>query len=213
MNCAEFQRVLPEVIEGGRTAEQQAHLASCRACSGIVSDLNAISEAALQLRASEQPSPRVWNSLEIALRREGLIRPPQGEAAVTRPFWGRWNLGWMVPVAALALVVGVTFYEHGSRQPEIAQQIAPAPLVMSSQVAKPDLPNADDQQLLEAVGSRSPATRAEYLANLQHVNDYIRDAEQSAQADPNDEEAQQSVMDAYEQRAMVYNMALDRSLP
>jgi len=45
------------------------------------------------------------------------------------------------------------------------------------------------------------------------VNEYIRDAEESAQADPNDEEAQQSLMDAYEQRAMVYDMALDRSMP
>lgn len=73
--------------------------------------------------------------------------------------------------------------------------------------------NDDDQQVLEAIGSRSPAIRAEYAANLQNVNDYIRDAEESAQADPNDEEAQQSLMDAYEQRAMVYDMALDRSMP
>ena len=73
--------------------------------------------------------------------------------------------------------------------------------------------NDDDQQVLEAIGSRSPAIRADYAANLQNVNDYIRDAEESAQADPNDEEAQQSLMDAYEQRAMVYDMALDRSMP
>jgi len=73
--------------------------------------------------------------------------------------------------------------------------------------------NDDDQQILEAIGSRSPAVRAEYAANLQNVNNYIRDAEESAQADPNDEEAQQSLMDAYEQRAMVYDMALDRSMP
>ena len=55
--------------------------------------------------------------------------------------------------------------------------------------------------------------KAQYASNLQNVNDYIKDAEESAQADPNDEEAQQIVMDAYEQRATVYEMALDRSLP
>jgi hypothetical protein len=53
----------------------------------------------------------------------------------------------------------------------------------------------------------------QYASNLQNVNAYIKDAEESAQADPNDEEAQQIVMDAYEQRANVYEMALDRSLP
>ena len=51
------------------------------------------------------------------------------------------------------------------------------------------------------------------MTNLQNVNAYIRDAEESAQADPNDEQAQQVVMDAYEQRATVYQMALDHSLP
>jgi hypothetical protein len=55
--------------------------------------------------------------------------------------------------------------------------------------------------------------RAAYAANLKSVNDYIRDAEESVKSDPNDEEAQQSLMAAYEQRAMVYEMALDRSLP
>ena len=67
--------------------------------------------------------------------------------------------------------------------------------------------------MLAAVASRSPAMQAQYASNLQNVNAYIRDAEESAQADPNDEEAQQIVMDAYEQRAAVYEMALDRSLP
>ena len=33
MNCAEFQEILPEVFEGGRTAEQESHLKSCPACS------------------------------------------------------------------------------------------------------------------------------------------------------------------------------------
>jgi hypothetical protein len=48
---------------------------------------------------------------------------------------------------------------------------------------------------------------------LRNVNAYIQDARESAEADPNDEEAQQSLMDAYQQKAMVYEMALNRSLP
>jgi transposase-like protein len=71
----------------------------------------------------------------------------------------------------------------------------------------------DDEQLLDMVASRAPAMRAAYATNLQSVNDYIRDAEESVKSDPNDEEAQQSLMAAYEQKAMVYEMALDRSLP
>ena len=63
MNCVEFQRILPEIIDGGRNAEQEAHLTSCSACSGLVSDLNDISREARRLRGSEEPSPRVWSSI------------------------------------------------------------------------------------------------------------------------------------------------------
>src|SRR5205823_3398750 len=65
------------------------------------SEMAAISAQAVELQASHEPSPRVWNSLEIALREEGLIRQPQRE---TLPMPRRWPLGWLVPVAAAALV-------------------------------------------------------------------------------------------------------------
>ncbi len=216
MKCAEFERVLAEMIEGGRNAEQEEHLSSCPACSGLVSDLNAISREARLLQASEEPSPRVWNSIEIALRGEGLIRQPQREPSLVSTFSRRWRPAWLVPVAAALLVaIGGLVYQRGlSRQ----QQIAQAPATPRA-VAVGVQPNAnskaanEDQQLLEVVGSRTPAMRAAYADNLQNVNAYIRDAEESAQADPNDEEAQQSLMDAYQQRAMVYEIALDRSLP
>src|SRR5438045_8832728 len=100
MNCAEFQRVLPETIEGGGSAEHQAHLISCPQCSGLVSDLNAISKTARLLRASEEPSPRVWNSIEISLIREGLIGQPLRMRSVTdRSSW-RWLLTLIVHVAS-----------------------------------------------------------------------------------------------------------------
>jgi hypothetical protein len=54
--------------------------------------------------------------------------------------------------------------------------------------------------------------RDAYEQNLRAVNAYIHDAEQSANNDPNDEVAQQYLRNAYEQKAMVYEMALDRSL-
>ena len=73
MNCGEFEHVLPDYLEGTQNPEQQAHLNSCRACSDLLSDLNLISSQAILLRASDEPSPRVWNSLESQLRREGII--------------------------------------------------------------------------------------------------------------------------------------------
>jgi hypothetical protein len=225
MNCAEFQRVLPEFMEGHGNSEQEGHLISCSPCSNLFSDLKAISNAARLLQGSEEPSPRVWNSLEIAMRQEGLIRQPQSFSPLVSWRSRRWKVAWLAPAAAALVVTGfVLYYRNSVEQPTVAQRptstVTSARVTSASRGAAGGLePRAgtevagDDQQLLEEIGSRSPDMRAEYATNLQTVNAYIRDAEESAKEDPNDEEAQNSVMNAYEQRAMVYQLAMDRSLP
>lgn len=206
MNCAEFQRILPDLVDGRHEAEGEAHLRSCGNCSSLVADLTAITEEARLLQDCDEPSPRVWNSLEIVLRQEGLIHPPRLESAVkSAPAFARhWSLRWLVPAAAV-LLMGILVYQRDSGSRPVTQQA----LDRGFQIASIN----DDQQLLDAVGSRSPAVRAQYEADLQNVNSYIHDAEFSANADPNDEEVQQLLMDAYGQKAMLYELALDRSLP
>ncbi|MBV8206999.1 MAG: hypothetical protein JO041_09425 [Acidobacteria bacterium] len=74
MNCSEFQRVLPEIIESGGNQEQEAHLANCTVCSDLVRDLRYIAEVAKLLVPMEDPDPRVWDGIEKTLEREGLIK-------------------------------------------------------------------------------------------------------------------------------------------
>jgi hypothetical protein len=208
MTCGEFEKNLPEIMEGKQKAEHAAHLQSCSACSGLVSDLSLISQQARLLQASEEPSPRVWNHIEIALRQEGLIRQPGRDRSLVSAFSRRWSQAWLLPVAAILVIAfGVMVYKGGRSQQQIADNRV-APVVMSIAAN-----SNDDQQLLEVVGTRAPSMRTSYADNLRNVNSYIRDAEQTVQNDPNDEEAQRSLMAAYEQKAMVYEMALDRSLP
>jgi len=207
MTCDEFERVLPE-LGSGHSIEQEEHLRSCSACSDLVADLNAISRQARLLQGSEEPSPWVWNSIEVALRQEGLIRQPQQERSFVHPPRLSWKLRWLVPAAAVFLVVfGVLLRQRGTGVAQLAkQQSRPADVV----TADPQLLNqaevmaGDDLQLLNTVASRMPSMRAAYEANLRAVNAYIRDAEQSAHSDPNDEVAQQYLRNAYEQKAMVY---------
>ena len=218
MNCVQFQEILPEVFDGGRTAEQEAHLKSCPMCSGLVADLDLIAREARQLQEVAEPSQRVWNSIEIALRQEGIIRDPRLGPSLVPARPRRWSMAWLAPVAALVLVAfGIVVYQRGSRDSRLAAHLdttTPSLVAILPNSQKPsNVNNSEDDQLLAAVASRSPAMQAQYASNLQNVNAYIKDAEESAQADPNDEEAQQIVMDAYEQRATVYEMALDRSLP
>ena len=209
MTCAEFQYQLPDLLEEGGSPQLQAHLKGCAICSGLATNLQAIIGEARILQASHEPSPRVWNSIEIALRKEGLIRQPQPRnrhfllPSLTR----RWGVAaWLVPAAA-ALLIRVAFFLHPPSKTEtLAKDSVPTPVLVSTG-------DQNDDQLLQEVASRSPMMRAAYESNLKDVNAYIRDAQDSVNADPNDEEARQALMDAYGQKSMIYEMALDRSLP
>jgi hypothetical protein len=206
MNCVELQRSLAE-IEDGSSAEQQAHLQSCTACSALVADLKAIAASAAQLRAADDPSPRVWNSLEIALRREGLIHPPRPAPSLLPALGTRWGWGrWLVPAAAALLIaVGIYVRQSSPRQP-VATQIAPtsgAPLTIAM----------DDNDLLQEIADQSPGVQAQYQDNLRRVNEYIHDAQGDVDANPNDAEARRALTEAYQQKAMLFELAVDRSLP
>jgi hypothetical protein len=216
MTCEEFRRVLPELEGDQHTVEQKEHLQGCSFCSGLISDLNAISAGARLLAGDQEPSPRVWNSIAIALRQEGLIHDPQTPAVLSGSRLRDWRFGWLRPVtialvaaAALLLVV-----ERLPRGTQVARQVATASAPMIKTAINQDSPiDADELQLLNLVASRAPAMRAGYESDLRAVNAYIRDAETSVRNNPNDAIAQQYLMNAYEQRAMVYEMAINRALP
>jgi hypothetical protein len=212
MTCEEFQRVLPE-LGSGHGIEQEEHWKSCRGCSNLVADLNTISREARVLQGSEEPSPWVWKSIEVALRQEGLIQPQLNHSRTPTPLLD-WRLRWLVPLAATLLIVfGALIYQRGTGQPQTAQQQPPPAGVVTANLQATDVMGGEDLQLLKTVGERMPSMRDTYEADLRSVNAYIRDAEQSAHSNPNDEVAQQYLQNAYEQKAMVYEMALDRSLP
>jgi hypothetical protein len=209
MTCAEFQRELPDFLEEGGGTELQDHLKVCPICSGLVASLDSIIKEARMLQASVEPSPRVWNSIEIALRREGLIRQPQpaGHRSILPSLTRRWGVAaWLVPAAAMLLVGSAFFlYQRPGDSPKIADNSRVQ--VLSAQGVDPS-----DDQLLQEVSARAPMMRATYETNLRDVNAYIRDAQDSVNANPNDQDAQQALMDAYGQKSMIYEMALDRSL-
>jgi hypothetical protein len=207
MNCLELQASLAE-IEDGSSAAQRAHLKICPECSALVTELNLIASAAIELQAADEPSPRVWNSIEIALRQEGLIRPQRVSRSLLPALSSRWAWArWMVPAAAVLLIaVGVYVRQHSlSRQ--LAGNTAPA--------AVTDLAIAglNDDDLLQEVAQLSPAMQAQYTDDLRHVNEYIQDAKSVVASNPNDEEARRSLMEAYQEKAMLFELAMDRSLP
>ena len=75
MNCAEFQKVLPYIIESGGNPEEEAHLSECAVCKDLVTDLRYIAEQAKLLLPMADPSPRVWDNIQGSLERDGLVKP------------------------------------------------------------------------------------------------------------------------------------------
>jgi hypothetical protein len=217
-SCREIQNLLPEIMEGSARPEQQAHLRSCPECSGLVKDLQQIVRQASLLTAAEEPSLRVWNGIRSSLEQEGLIRmPARSEAPHGRLLDflapSRWR-PVLVPLAAALLIAAGLFLYQGFFSTNSNQQATNGPAVAPKPAAVAPVPgDQDDEQLLAEVAGRSPTMRSAYADHLKHVNSYIRDAEQSVKDNPNDEQARQSLMDAYEQKAMVYDLAMDRSLP
>jgi hypothetical protein len=211
MNCVELHQSLAEV-EDSSSREQQAHLAGCPACSTLVADLNLIISTAAELREVDEPSPRVWNSIAIALRQERLIRPPGKSRSLVASFGTRWGRArWMVPAAAaLLILVGIYANQHSlsTRLTKDTHRLVP----VAANVAVADA-GMNDAELLQEVADRAPFMKMQYEDNLRRVNEYILDAQSTVDANPNDAEARRSLMDAYQQKAMLFEMALDRSLP
>lgn len=208
MTCVELQKSLADTADS-RDQKQQAHLKSCAACAALVTELELIASSATTLREADEPSPRVWNSIEIELRREGLIHPPRPNRSLIPSLTSRWLWArWLVPAAAvLVLAAGLYVRRHSGSEP-MARNAAPA----VSDVSDASAAGLNDADLLQELSTLPAETQAQYTDNLRRVNEYIRDARTNVVADPNDEEARRSLLEAYQQKAMLFELAMDRSL-
>jgi len=117
----------------------------------------------------------------------------------------------MAPAAAaLLIVLGLYVRQHKSRS---AADDSLANPVASRPASDLQIAGLNDDDLLQEVSQQSPAMQEQYADNLRHVNAYIEDAKTAVAANPDDEEARRSLMDAYQEKAMLFELALDRSLP
>lgn len=71
-------------------------------------------------------------------------------------------------------------------------------------------PSAEDQEFLSEVSERAPGMRATYENQLRAVNAEIRETQEYIKRFPGDVDARQHLMETYQQKALLYQMALDR---
>jgi len=215
MTCAEFQKVLPYIIETGGNAEQEEHLRTCSTCSDLVADLKYIAECAKLLVPMVEPSPRVWNEISKSLEQEGLVRKATPRGRLLEPTHAsRWGpAAWIGSAAILLLILGGLFIHRAHSNRTEDASLTPAAQPAHSGLSFQGMNDSADQQVLEQVRTNTPSLHETYQTNLQRVNSYIADASKSVEQNPDDADAQQHLRDAYEQKAMLYDMATTRSLP
>ena len=214
LNCEQFEDLLPEVIDGGAwTAEQSAHAQSCKNCTSLVNDLRNIAQESKYLAESDEPSPSVWQELRKSLVAEGIIRPHAKHGRLMDFFFApRWR-PILVPAGAVAaLAIAFVAYQSDRGTLKGPVNVAKAEVAAGAQ-SNVALLDDEDMQLLNQLSVDSPAVRASYEDSLKNVNAYIRDAKEVAEKNPGNDAAEDALMQAYNEKTMVYEMATNRSAP
>jgi hypothetical protein len=211
MNCQEFQEVLPYIIETGGNPAEDEHLRTCTACAELVRDLRYIAEQAKLLLPMREPSPQVWDNIEQSLQREGMLTEgrlsPRGHIKNYSTAQAKsWTpLGLILALAATAIFTNTIInYKHLPALSTSAQNGG----AQSVQVIEDD-----DQQLVSRLSKQDPVIANAYQTGMKEANAYITDAKQAVNRNPQDPLAQQQLLEAYQQKELLYQMATARSLP
>jgi hypothetical protein len=217
MNCADFQKALPYIIDTGGDPDHKDHLSTCSACAELVSDLQYIADQAKLLVPMIEPSPRVWEEIQDSLKSEGLVRPKRARGKVLKPnAANRAGPTRILPAIAL-LLLGLCLYGYRTRLD--AKLVATRP-VRTTPVAVASIPATalppdrvdDDQKLLASLTAVHPERRASYEAGLRAVNQSISDARQWAERHPFDPEVRAFLNRAYQQKALIYGLGQQHSI-
>ena len=213
--CGRFAALIHDRVDGaldaGAQPELDAHLASCPACQGLLSDLDAIRRTAADI-PDLAPRPEVWTRLSARLTAEAAARP--------RPFW----TGARVALAmAATLVVAVTSSVWLLRAPTPAAPTeapagSPAGVATGVIQSEGDLVQDVDEHLriadehyvkaitgLEQVvksgeGALDPALAATLQKNLGVIDQAITESREAIKTQPNSQLAQTSLFEALRQK-------------
>src|SRR6266852_2897446 len=210
MDCQQFQEVLPYIIESGGNEAEEEHLRTCASCAELVRDLRYIAEQAKLLLPMREPSPQVWTNIEQSLHREGMLTEgrlsPRGQIKNYSTAQAKsWTpLGWIMALAAtIVFTNAVINYQRLPAHSAPAQNGSAQPVPISE----------DDQQLISTLSKQDPVVGRAFQTGPNEANAYIKDAKQAVTRHPQDPAERQQLLEAYQQKEMLYQMATARSLP
>ena len=209
MQCRDVEVALEQEGLAPLPEAARVHLAGCRHCQELVSDLAAIVSVANKFPAEVEPPARVWLSLRTQLELESIIKEPVAAPAEEHVSW--WSgFGGLFRSRALAtftvgvLIVAAAIFQL--RQPADLPSIALRPDI--GQTAK--LLNEQEVDLRNMHLSGNSPVDTTLEQNLQRVDDFIADCERHLKEVPQDDLAREYLADAYQQKAELLSVMMDR---
>ncbi len=210
MQCHELENYLEQREADALSTDAAAHLSDCGRCRALVSDLETIQAAAGTLNAElPEPPERVWRSLRAQLTAEGIIRTR--DEAGARGAWLGWLGAWSRPALAGAylacLVVAAVLI---ALQGDFSPNRTASTLEMQHTAALDRQLNTIERHTVSSLRQRDPVVVASLRQNLDIVDNSIALCEKSLHQDPQNELARESLYSAYQQKAQLLAMMVDR---
>lgn len=211
--CGRFAALIHDRVHGafdeGAQPELDAHLASCPACQGLLSDLDAIRRTAADI-PDITPRPEVWTSLSARLTAEAAARP--------RPFWTGARVALAMAATLVVAVASSVWLLRAPAAPTEASAGSPAGASTGVIQSEGDLVQDVDEHLriadehyvkaiagLEQVvksgeGALDPALAATLQKNLGVIDQAITESREAIKTQPNSQLAQTSLFEALRQK-------------
>ena len=218
MYCQQFEEVLAQQPDGPLPLEAAGHLEACARCRLLRDDLLAI-EIAAQEWGSEEPVPptRVWAAIQLQLQAEGLIAAPPSRPSSRGWLDGLWNWAPRLELAGayvLLMLVAAGLVGYQSVPSASSSPDRPATAVQVSRPALDGLGPALDGNMQRVVASFTPDDDSVALSlqqNLRIVDNIIAVCEKTVREHPGDPLAREYLYGAYQQKADLLAVAMDRS--
>jgi hypothetical protein len=218
MHCERFEEMLAQQADEPLPLEATAHLDACPQCRLLQEDLQAIAVAAHQWGSDEPaPPPHVWAAIEVRLHAQGLIAQPSPVPASPRWLPGWWNFASRLELAgAYVLAMLIAAGIAGYRPAPVADTFdRPVATVQVSRPALDGLGPTLDGNMQRVVASFSPnydnSLARSLRQNLQIVDNLIAVCEKTVREHPRDPLAREYLYGAYQQKADLLAVAMDRS--
>lgn len=213
MHCPQFEEMLAQQPEGPLPLAAADHLESCPRCRLLQDDLQAIGLAAREWgREEPAPPPGLWASIQVQLQAEGLIAAPDPQGWLVR--W--WNTAPRLELAGayvLLLLVAAGLAGYGNNLPADPRD-RPNAAAQISQPALDGLGQTLDGNMQRVVASFSEYDGSVALSlrrNLGIIDNLIAVCEKSVREHPGDPLAREYLYGAYQQKADLLSVAMDRS--